>query len=98
MGSPTTAVVKEPRRGHVGRLGTTDARISAKRLLPRARAAGNQGSARNFRRAVAAVKREWRQRRRLYRPWVPTPGRGTCGVRDTALSRVGTQRAGSTTY
>ena len=33
----------------------TDGRISAKRLLPRARAAGYQGSARNFRRAVAKV-------------------------------------------
>ncbi len=52
----------------------TDGRISAKRLLPRARAAGYQGSARNFRRAVSKVKTAWRQKRRLYRPWVPTPG------------------------
>jgi len=52
----------------------TDGRISAKRLLPRASAAGYQGSARNFRRAVSAVKTEWRRKRRLYRPWVPTPG------------------------
>jgi transposase len=52
----------------------TDGRISAKRLLPRARAAGYQGSTRNFRRAVSTVKREWRQKRRLYRPWAPTPG------------------------
>jgi transposase len=52
----------------------TDGQISAKRLLPRARAAGYQGSARNFRRAVSEVKTEWRRKRRLYRPWVPTPG------------------------
>jgi transposase len=56
------------------RVRETDGRISAKRLLPRVRAAGYEGSARNFRRAVAKVKREWRQKRRLYRPWVPTPG------------------------
>jgi transposase len=36
-------------------------RISAKRLLPAARAAGYQGSARNFRRLVAEVKAAWRQ-------------------------------------
>ncbi len=37
----------------------TDGRISAKRLLPMARAAGYTGSARNFRRAVAEVKRRF---------------------------------------
>lgn len=52
----------------------TDGRISAKRLLPVARAAGYGGSARNFRRAVALVKADWRRKRRVYRPWVPTPG------------------------
>ena len=52
----------------------TDGRISAKRLLPVARAAGYGGSARNFRRAVAEAKRSWRRRRRTYRPWQPTPG------------------------
>ncbi len=52
----------------------TDGRISAKRLLPVARAAGYRGSARNLRRAVAKIKTEHRQKRRLYRPWVPTPG------------------------
>lgn len=52
----------------------TDGRISAKRLLPVARAAGYEGSARNFRRAVAEVKAGWRLKRRVYRPWVPTPG------------------------
>lgn len=35
----------------------TDGRISAKRLLPAARAAGYAGSARNFRRAVAKAKK-----------------------------------------
>ena len=53
---------------------STDGRISAKRLLPAARAAGYTGSARNFRRAVAEAKRSWRRRRRVYRPWQPTPG------------------------
>ena len=53
---------------------TTDGLISAKRLLPVVRAAGYRGSARNLRRAVAEAKTGWRQRRRLYRPWVPVPG------------------------
>ncbi|HEX3564934.1 MAG TPA: IS21 family transposase [Acidimicrobiales bacterium] len=53
---------------------TTDGRISAKRLLPIARAAGYSGSARNLRRAVATAKADWRRRRRVYRPWLPTPG------------------------
>ena len=35
---------------------TSQGRISAKRLLPAARAAGYEGSARNFRRLVAEVK------------------------------------------
>jgi hypothetical protein len=35
---------------------TSQGRISAKRLLPAARAAGYEGSARNFRRLVAGVK------------------------------------------
>jgi len=52
----------------------TDGLISAKRLLPVVRAAGYRGSARNLRRAVAEAKARWRQRRRLYRPWVPVPG------------------------
>ena len=52
----------------------TDGRISAKRLLPVARAAGYTGSARNLRRAVAKMKRDWRQKRRLYRPWVAMSG------------------------
>jgi transposase len=52
----------------------TDGRISAKRLLPIAQAAGYTGSARNFRRAVAEAKAVWRRQRRVFRPWVPTPG------------------------
>ncbi len=52
------------------RVRASDGRISAKRLLPAARAVGYQGSARNFRRAVATVKAEWRQKRRVFRPWV----------------------------
>lgn len=56
------------------KLAATDGRISAKRLLPLARAAGYAGSARNFRRLVHAEKEEWRRRRRVYRPWLPTPG------------------------
>jgi transposase len=53
---------------------TTDGRITAKRLLPIARADGYTGSARTFRRAVAAQKALWRKHRRVYRPWVPEPG------------------------
>jgi transposase len=56
------------------RVKDTDGRISAKRLLPAVRAAGYQGSARNFRRAVAAAKADWRRGRRSYKPWVPEPG------------------------
>ena len=43
------------------RVGKTSGRISAKRLLPAARAAGYAGSARNFRRLVAEQRRLWRQ-------------------------------------
>ena len=43
------------------RVGVTKGRISAKRLLPAARAAGYAGSARNFRRLVAEAKRTWRR-------------------------------------
>ena len=39
----------------------TEGRISAKRLLPAARAAGYGGSDRNFRRLVAEAKSAWRQ-------------------------------------
>ncbi|TAN34668.1 hypothetical protein EPN29_01985 [bacterium] len=56
------------------RVRRTDGRISAKRLMPAVRAAGYKGSARNLRREVAKVKAEWRQKRRIFRPWVPSPG------------------------
>jgi hypothetical protein len=56
------------------RVCATDGRISAKRLLPVAVAAGYQGSARSFRRVVAIAKATWRRERRVYRPWVPAPG------------------------
>jgi transposase len=56
------------------RVRQTDGRISAKRLLPEARAAGYEGSARNLRRAVAAAKAAWRRRRRVFRPWIPKAG------------------------
>src|SRR5579859_899167 len=56
------------------KVAATDGRISAKRLLPLTQAAGYAGSARNLRRLVHAEKEEWRHRRRVYRPWLPTPG------------------------
>jgi len=55
----------------------TAGRISAKRLLPVARAAGYMGSDRNFRRLVAQAKSEWRRgqaRAGGRRPAVWTPG------------------------
>ncbi len=56
------------------KVAATDGRISAKRLLPLARTAGYTASARNLRRLVRAEKDAWRRRRRVYRPWLPTPG------------------------
>jgi transposase len=57
------------------RVKDTSGRISAKRLLPAARAAGYAGSARNFRRVVADAKRQWRLGNpRGRRPGVWTPG------------------------
>lgn len=53
---------------------STDGRISAKRLLPLARAEGYSASDRTFRRAVADAKAEHARERRVYRPWVPVPG------------------------
>jgi transposase len=54
----------------------TRGKISAKRLLPLAKAAGYEGSARNFRRLVAEAKKTWRasdrqQGRRRPAVWVP---------------------------
>jgi hypothetical protein len=57
------------------RVKNTRGRISAKRLLPEARAAGYDGSARNFRRLVAKAKRDWRSaNHRGRRPGVWAPG------------------------
>jgi transposase len=57
------------------KVAATSGRISAKRLLPAARAAGYAGSARNFRRLVAAAKQTWRRgHHRGRRPAVWTPG------------------------
>ena len=57
------------------RVDKTSGRISAKRLLPAARAAGYAGSARNFRRLVAVAKQAWRRdHHRGRRPAVWSPG------------------------
>ena len=57
------------------RVEKTQGRISAKRLLPAARAAGYAGSGRNFRRLVAAAKQAWRrEHHRGRRPAVWSPG------------------------
>ena len=57
------------------RVKKTAGRISAKRLLPAARAGGYAGSPRNFRRLVAAQKQAWRRdHHRGRRPAVWSPG------------------------
>ena len=57
------------------RVAKSKGRISAKRLLPAARAAGFAGSPRNFRRLVAAKKQAWRRdHHRGRRPAVWSPG------------------------
>ena len=57
------------------RVEKTSGRITAKRLLPEAVAAGYVGSARNFRRLVADAKQAWRtEHPRGRRPAVWTPG------------------------
>ena len=82
VGSAAAAERKE--RGHnydgveelvAKKVADTKARISAKRLLPEARTAGYAGSARNFRRLVAAQKALWRHgNHRGRRPAVWAPG------------------------
>ncbi len=58
-----------------GRVKKTAGRISAKRLLPAARAAGYSGSPRNFGRLVASAKQAWRaEHHRGRRPAVWSPG------------------------
>ena len=57
------------------RVAKTQGRITAKRLLPVATAAGYEGSARNFRRLVAEAKAGWRiDHHRGRRPGVWAPG------------------------
>jgi hypothetical protein len=57
------------------RVAKSAGRISAKRLLPIARAAGYDGSARNFRRLVAEAKVLWRsENHRGRRPALWSPG------------------------
>jgi transposase len=57
------------------RVERTKGRITAKRLLPAARAAGYEGSARNFRRLVSDRKALWRrEHHRGRRPAVWSPG------------------------
>lgn len=57
------------------RVEATKAKLTAKRLLPEARAAGYVGSDRNFRRLVAAEKKTWRTRNAYQRrPGVWSPG------------------------
>ena len=61
----------------VEKVNDTAGRVSAKRLLPAARAAGYAGSDRNFRRLVAEAKRQWRigqARAAGRRPAIWTPG------------------------
>jgi transposase len=56
------------------RVAATKAKITAKRLLAEARAAGYEGSVRNFRRLVATEKKVWRTgsgRQRRPAVWVP---------------------------
>src|ERR1700749_1222458 len=75
-------VRKEPVRNYdvvrdvvAARVGKTAGKISAKRLLAEARAAGYAGSARNFRRLVAKAKGDWRrEQHRGRRPAVWSPG------------------------
>ena len=57
------------------RVAKSQGRMSAKRMLPIARAAGYEGSARNFRRLVAEAKVLWRnEHHRGRRPAVWSPG------------------------
>src|SRR5262245_58723480 len=57
------------------KVAATHGRISAKRVLPLAQAAGYGGSARNLRRLVAEAKKVWRRdHHRGRRPAVWTPG------------------------
>ena len=78
-----TRTAREPRRANyeavrdlvADGVKTSKGRISAKRLLPRARAGGYTGSPRNFRRLVAQEKKAYRaQHGRTHRPAAWSPG------------------------
>ena len=82
-GSGGTRPGRRPRRHNydpvaglvADRVAATSGRISAKRLLPAAKAAGYAGSPRNFRRLVAEAKKAWRRdHHRGRRPAVWAPG------------------------
>jgi transposase len=60
---------------NAARVAKTQGKMSAKRLLPVANAAGYTGSARNLRRLVAEAKADWRrEHHRGRRPGIWTPG------------------------
>ena len=64
-----------PVGGLAERVRESEGRMSAKRMLPIARAAGYTGSDRNFRRVVADAKALWRrEHHRGRRPAVSSPG------------------------
>ncbi len=78
-GVPRALVVREHNYDGVDdvvrrRVAQTQGRITAKRLLPVARAEGYDGSDRNFRRLVADAKADYRRHGRIFRPWRPAPG------------------------
>jgi hypothetical protein len=65
---------------------STDGRISAKRFVPIAQAAGYAGSARNFRQTLADAKKQWRRDRRKFRRWLPTPGESSSSIGPTRVA------------
>ena len=78
-GAPPTPVAREHNYDAVAdvvarRVKQTRGRITAKRLLPVARAEGYEGSDRNFRRLVAQAKADHSRYGRVFRPWRPAPG------------------------
>ena len=78
----------------IERVEQSGGRVTARRLMRIARAAGYEGSERSLRRAVAAAKDAWRAKQalegRVYRPWVSEPGEwmlcdwGAAGTVETA--------------
>lgn len=81
------------------RVEQTQAKITARRLLRIARAAGYAGSERSLRRAVAEAKAAWREKQaaegRVYRPWISAPGEWMLcdwGAAGTVPTPAGTRR------